>query len=125
MKSYQPHADREQKLASAVAIAGLAVSATELYPTHRKELLSIACWKATELDGKYNTRHRSEGILKASGKAKKNHEHVVPRKLLICLMLGHADKADFIIRQAVGCLVTSEEHARLPDAVDGLLGWDR
>ncbi|MDF1712858.1 MAG: hypothetical protein P1U90_11520 [Akkermansiaceae bacterium] len=64
MKPYRPRPDREERLASAVKAAGALVG-LDLYPRHKRELLSICVWKVTELDGKWNTRFCSRGALEA------------------------------------------------------------
>lgn len=95
---------------------------------HKKEILSILLWKTTEVDGKWSTRYISEGVLKLNlnGKYKKGieHEHVFTRKTLILELLENPKKSNFIIKKAIGCLVTKEEHNKL-NKVKNLEGWER
>jgi hypothetical protein len=121
---YAPHPERERRLASAVAVARFALESPDLYDAHRNELLSFACWWATELDGKYKTRFRSLGA-RRPGARDLRHEHVVPRKALRQAMQREPARAAEILREALGCVVTREEHDRL-EAVGGQLeGWER
>mgnify|MGYP006865058110 CR=1 FL=1 len=120
---YKPHKDRIARLASAKkAIA--AISKLDLYPAHKKELLSVCIWKITEADGKFNLRYWSEGALSAS-KSELRHEHVYERKELIeRLMRG--ENVDVISALAIACVVTRAEHSRLsalPESVQ--TGWER
>lgn len=94
---------------------------------HKRELLSILMWKATEVDGKNNIRYRSAGVL-ADEVARIHHEHVVTRKELVNRLISEPDRYVEILDDAVGCLVTREEHKRLAAAEradPSLRGWDR
>lgn len=87
---YVPHADREWKLESAVALARFALASPELYEEHRRLLLSQALWFATEADGKYSTRYRSTGARELVAKdwwRHLRHEHVLTRNELIDAMM--------------------------------------
>jgi hypothetical protein len=110
-RPWRPHPERELRLDSAARIAEFAVGTAELYEAHRNELLSLAVWKATELDGKWDTRYRSREVVRGVVGTPINHEHVVPR-----LALRAA---------AVSCLVTTEEHARLGRVAPPTFGWQR
>jgi hypothetical protein len=80
---YTPRSDRDERLTSAIVLAKWASEAPGLYRTHRREILSIACWKATERDGKWNTRFRSQGVVVGEIGTAVNHEHVLTRKSLV------------------------------------------
>jgi hypothetical protein len=123
-RAYAPHPDRDHRLASAVAIARFALESSDLYETHRNEVLSLTCWKATEADGKYKTRYRSSGARDASA-GDLRHEHVVPRKALRDAMEREPERAAEILRDALACTVTKEEHDRLTALGNQHEGWDR
>lgn len=74
--------------------------------THRREQEPGA-----EVDGKYTCRHRSTGSLTEPG-AKLQHEHVVPRKVLITELFARPADHVSTLRQALACVVTKAEHDR-------------
>lgn len=113
MKPYRPRPDREKRLTSSVKAAEALVG-LDLYPQHKRELLSICVWKATELDGKWNTRFCSRGALEADPDTKLNHEHVVERAKLVDRMLAGVT-VDKVLKSAVACVVTVAEHKRLTE----------
>lgn len=121
---YAPHPEREHRLASAVAVARFALESSDLYDAHRNELLSFACWWATELDGKYKTRFRSYGA-RQPGARDLRHEHVVPRRALRQAMQREPERAAEILRDAPACVVTREEHDRLEALGGEHEGWER
>jgi len=93
----------------------------DLYPSHKKELLSICIWKITQADGKYKVRYWSEGAVSAE-KRKLQHEHVVERKELIQRLLA-GEEVDLVVADAIACIVTEEEHALLGKSQAS--GWSR
>lgn len=119
---YLPRADRADRLASAVSIAEFAVTNDGLHTLHRNELLSLAAWKATEADGKYNTRFRSAGVLDGPLGTAVNHEHVLTRLQLREMLSKNPDRCDDLLRLAPACLVTIDEHNSMSDRA---FGWDR
>ena len=126
MKPYRPRPDREERLSSAIKAAEVLVS-MDLYPQHKRELLSICVWKATELDGKLNTRFCSRGAIEAGPETKLNHEHVVERAKLVDRMLA-GESVDGCLKSAVACVVTVDEHkllTKLSREKPELEGWDR
>lgn len=83
--------------------------------------------KATELDGKLNTRYSSRGALEAEPDTKLNHEHVIERKKLVGRMLAGEPVAG-VLPDAVACIVTVDEHKLLTElSLDqpDLEGWKR
>ncbi len=122
-KPWEPRGDRQEKLESATRLAKLVVKARGLHPAHRRHVLSIAIWKATEADSKMNPRFRSRGVMKGAVGILVNHEHVVTRKFLIDAMLAAPGQVQEIMDLAIGCLVTRDEHRRLSKA--GGWGWSR
>ena len=126
MKPYLPRPDRNERLASAIKAAEALVN-LDLYPQHKRELLSICVWKATEVDGKFNTRFCTQGALEAGPETKLNHEHVIERKKLVDRMLVGEPVAD-VLKAAVACIVTVDEHRLLTDLSrthPDLEGWER
>lgn len=121
-EEWLPHPDRTVRLDSATTIARWAATA-RLYERHRNELLSIACWKASELDGKWRTRYRTRGVVEGNVGVPINHEHVVPRLVLRQMMLRHPHSIGQILVMTVACLVTREEHAKLNQSSG--FGWER
>lgn len=126
IKTYRPRPDREERLASAITAAEVLVD-LDLYPQHKRELLSICVWKATELDGKFNTRFCSRGALEAGHGTKLNHEHVIERKQLVDRLLA-GEPVGEVLKEAVACLVTVDEHktlTRISKENPDLEGWAR
>jgi hypothetical protein len=94
----------------------------------RRKLLNQVVWYATESEGKYTTRFRSREALRLQAELGRTeaarhlaHEHVVPRQLLIDRLIAEPGRAPEILAFAVACVVTREEHSRLPDGD----GWER
>ena len=117
---YIPHKDNEKRIESAI-VAIKALLPLDLYLSHKKELLSICIWKITEADGKLKVRYWSEDALSASQKNLR-HEHVFERKELISRLLS-GENVDVVVRNAIACLVTKDEHVVLSSS--GKSGWDR
>ena len=98
-----------------------AILPLDLYPSHKKELLSACIWKITEADGKLKTRYWSKGALSAQRKDLR-HEHVIERKELIARLLSDED-VDSVLESAIACIVTKQEHITLTRSAKS--GWDR
>jgi hypothetical protein len=113
----------EEKLASAKK-AIRAILELDILERHRDELLSLMIWKITEAGGKYNLRFCTVGTLR-NPVAKRQHEHVYPRKWLIAQLKADPSLVDEVLAKAFGCVITIDEHRRLSAASRGLLGWDR
>ncbi len=96
---------------SAFKLAKLIVGAKNVLERHQKELLDILIWKITEANGKHNTRFVSRGVY--HGGSPVEHEHVVPKKELITLILKKPTEIKKILDSALGCLVTRDEHRKL------------
>jgi hypothetical protein len=116
---------------SAVALARhqfLAADDPEIMHAHIRRTLDRCIWEYTKADGKYKTRWRSRGALGVSDRSRLTHEHVVPRKILVDRMMAKPERVADIMEQALGCVVTREDHKRLTDATranPSLEGWDR
>lgn len=116
---------------SAVAVARFAVTSVEVVAAQRDRLLGECIWFVTEADGKYATRYRSRGVLELqddgplrSVLSRLRHEHVVTRKSLADRMRVGEDP-EVVLADAVACVVTVEEHARLSVYDLTHYGWDR
>ena len=122
--SYVPRPDRAVRLSSAVRIASWAAHSQQLYAPHQRELLSIACWKASELDGKWNTRFRSAAVVEGSLGTPVHHEHAVTRRSLVGAMLAHPEECEVLLATSseTACIVTRKEHDRMHD---DHFGWRR
>ena len=127
VKTYTPHRDHNLRILSAKS-AIKAVLPLDLYPAHKRELISVCLWKITEADGKLNTRYRSERAINGANKRLLQHEHVNTRKHLIEMLLKKNELADHIENLAIGCLVTKAEHQKLTTISlqdPTVEGWER
>lgn len=125
---YVPGADREERLASAVALARWAVTTNGLHPQHRVRVAKQALWFATECDGKLTPRFRTREAMTFEGSrywSVLQHEHVVPLRILVDRMFAAPDDIEQIVREAAACLVTREEHQRLTPLDRTYEGWER
>jgi predicted GTPase len=118
--NYVQHKDRDARIISAIK-AIEAILPLDLYPAHKRELLSVCIWKITEADGKLKVRYWSEGAV-GNQSSKLQHEHVHERKELIARLLS-GEAVNSVVADAVACMVTKEEHAQL--GVSSNLGWQR
>lgn len=129
LPDYQPHRDRETRINSA-KMAAESIVRLDLYPAHKKELLSICIWKITEADGNLNTRYRSEQAIQRQmdGEAPRGrglrHEHVFQQRYLIQRMIENNENPRDVLDDAIGCVVTEEEHNQLLHGQE-LDGWER
>jgi hypothetical protein len=93
-----------------------------------RKALDLAIWLFTEADGKYRTRFRSVGALEVNDPRPLNHEHVLPKRVLIDRLVAEPDRCDEILRSAVAYTVLREEHDGLNAAERSdptLDGWGR
>ena len=118
--AYKEHSQKERYLRS-IKNNIIALLAADSEERHKRDLLDICIWQITEIDGKYNTRYRSEGAMDKKNWHEVQHEHVYQRKNLIERILNGHDVSS-VIDVAVACLVTKDEHRNLPDTLEG---WDR
>lgn len=120
---FKRHKDSDERQRSA-AVAIKAILKLDLYPQHKRKLLSRCIWFLTEADGKQNTRFQSRSARNAS-KNELRHEHVFTRKYLIDELLKPGCDINKTIKHAIGCLVTVKEHAKLHEVKKSLSGWKR
>lgn len=90
---------------------------------HKRDIISGLLWKITEARGKYTTRYRSKESMAAG--AKVEHDHVFTRKDLTDRIIAEPERAREILRDAIACVVTVEEHRRLSRIGPAVHGWDR
>jgi hypothetical protein len=121
------------KIQSARALVRLALINADLYPSHRRKIISDAIWYVTEADGKWKTRFKSKQVLylaknEPGSLVRINHEHVFTRKALVDEilrrgneLLGDPSQLDDLLGTAVGCIVTKFEH----DSLAPGFGWAR
>jgi hypothetical protein len=124
---YQETQNKSELVASVIN-AVQAILAADCIEAHKKDLLDICIWKWTEIDGKWNTRYRSEGAMKKENWKVVQHEHVFQRKNLIQLLLKNVSEIKTIMENAIGCLVTKDEHellTRISKAHTDIDGWER
>jgi len=124
---FEPHPESEARKRSAATLIKylLADKQPGVLPIHRRQLLGILLWKLTEAESfhKHKTRFQSERAL--SDKAQLRHDHVYQRgKMIAALEKATPDEVDDILKTAVGCTVTKEEHDRL-SKFDEEYGWER
>lgn len=126
--TFRPHPNAQERVRSAKA-AIRALLTLDLYPSHKRELLSICLWKLTEAEsrGKYNLRYQTPAALEAAVQ-ERQHEHVVERKKIVEALIAEPDRMDEILQGVVGCTVTKDEHRRLTElsrSRPDLEGWER
>lgn len=117
--TYKRNPDRFARIESAI-IAIKSIIPLELLDAHKRELLGVCIWKITEADGKWNVRFRSEKALSSSDNLR--HEHVYERKHLIDRLIS-GESVESVIRDAIACVVTKDEHLVLSRQTSS--GWDR
>lgn len=110
MPVYKEHKDRLTRIRSAIT-AIKALLPLDLYPAHKKELLSTCIWKITEADGKDRVRYWSDGAI-ANPKAKLQHEHVNQRQELVSRLIS-GEAVENVVQDADACMVTEHEHRML------------
>ena len=125
---FKQHPQSETRKLSAATLIKylLALKNPEILPTHVRQLLHVLLWKVTEAEGgKYKTRFKSQRAIDCSDKSQLRHDHVVPRTKMIAALKKAPDKVDDILKSAIGCIVTTEEHALLSRFDKECDGWDR
>jgi hypothetical protein len=90
-----------------------------------RELLSTLIWKFTEASGKHKLDFMSRKAMSELNKKNLIHEHVFERAKLVSRLLEPCANIDEILRDALACLVTKEEHDQLDKLDSSLEGWDR
>ena len=126
--TFQSHPQAEQRrrsIANLIKVV-LANKGPDILEKHIRDALGTLLWKMSEVDGKYKTRYQSAGALKCKDKSQLRHDHVYPRsKLIDSLLTARPEEVDEILKRALGCTVTAEEHLRLCRFDKDHIGWDR
>lgn len=95
----------------------------DILERHKRDIISGMLWKITEARGKYKTRYRS--IRSKENGAKLQHEHVFTRSDITDRIMAEPERAREILRDAIACVVTVDEHRKLTSVDPSLRGWDR
>jgi hypothetical protein len=123
-KAFEPKPEAGEIILSAkTAIVSILQMSQKVLPDHKRRLISRMIWKITEAHGKYNTQFCSEGALQDTDNLR--HDHVTTRKNLITRLMNDPSDFENILKDAIGCTVTTEEHKNLSALGDELNGWDR
>ncbi|HWG21741.1 MAG TPA: hypothetical protein VG225_14515 [Terracidiphilus sp.] len=128
MKTFKTHPRAEDRKRSATALIELLLAnkTPEILSEHLREVLKILLWKITEADGKYDTRYQSNGALECKDQKQLRHDHVYPCKRMIgALIQAKPEEWQEILRDAVGCTVTVDEHRLLSTFDEKYDGWER
>ena len=129
LRPFAESATAESIVTGAVSLAGFASEGEGLTPSQRKNLADLAVWWVTGAAGKYSTRYRSGGVLALpdeGGWSQLVHEHVFTRRTLVAeLLTAPIDQLESVLRSAVACVVTKQEHQRLTPFDKTHTGWDR
>ena len=123
-KTFEPKPEAGEIILSATtAIASILQMSQKVLSDHKRRLISRMIWKITEAHGKYNTRFCSEGALRDADDLR--HDHVTTRKNLIDRLMNPPFDLEGILKDAIGCTVTTDEHENLSALADEIIGWDR
>lgn len=127
---YPPYQEAKDRagLETSIVNAMQAILNADCVEAHKRDLLDICIWKWTEIDGKWNTRFRSEGAMKKENWKLVQHEHVFQRRNLIQQFLAQEDTIEALLNRAIGCLVTKREHELLTNLSQkerDIDGWER
>lgn len=126
---FKPHPQSERRKRSAIILIKylLRQKNPDVLAVHRRELLSILLWKITLAESsKCKARLRTQRAMSSSKKSKLEHDHVFQRARMIAILEKAAlQEVDCILKNAVGCVVTKEEHARLSHFDKRYDSWDR
>src|SRR6267378_404891 len=124
VRPYVRSPSSQSVIESAKTLARLVASNESILELHRTKVISLAQWFVSEADGKYTTRYRSKVVYELAtnepmSTVKINHEHVYARQDLAVQLLRGPERVDELFYQILGCIVTSEEHDRLPKTDTG------
>lgn len=125
MKKNNLKSDLKKKSAAYLIKHLLKVEAGGYEKSHLSELLSTLIWKFTEANGKHKLDFMSLRAMSETNKKNLIHEHVFERAKLVSRLLEPNAKVDTILKDAVACLVTKEDHDQLSKVDKNLEGWDR
>ncbi|MDO8558146.1 MAG: hypothetical protein Q7S09_03080 [bacterium] len=120
---------RKDVLLSATNAIDQILSMLNVIEKHKKEMLSDMIFKITEVDGKSSPPYLSKKVYKIRlAENEKNaglvQDHVFTRKGLIQKLLKNPTRSKYILKNAISCTVTKEEHNKL-SAIKNADGWKR
>jgi hypothetical protein len=113
----------ETEIIDSVTMAIVGCLALPIMERHKRDIISGLLWRITEARGKYTTRYRSRASLENG--AKLRHDHVFTRKDITDRIIAEPERARTILRDAIACVVTEDEHKRLSKLGEAKRGWDR
>jgi hypothetical protein len=133
--TFKYHPKAKERLASAkILIKLLLGECPGLLPEHQRECIrQIGLYKVTEAEGVHKRRTRfmsvaAIAVAKHQPDPSKNselqHEHVFKRAELTERLVNSPGLIDSILKDAIGCTVTKDEHDRL-SKIKTCDGWKR
>jgi hypothetical protein len=131
MGGFKPHPNAKKRVESAKrAIQAILEIRSELCPEHVRAILYRGLSLITEAEAteKYGLRYQTKKAIQAKSKKELRHEHVYEKKKLRDALLKHPEKFDEILEQAIGGVITEDEHKTLTKKSrenPKLDGWER
>jgi hypothetical protein len=113
----------EAEILESVTIAIEGILPLPILEQHKRDIVSSLLWQITQARGKYRTRYRTSASMEPGTKL--HHEHVFTRKDITTRILAAPQQAREILRDAIGCVVTVDEHRRLSTFDRTHQGWER
>jgi hypothetical protein len=132
-KHSSPETNQPCLVESVRVLVHLLLNTKGIHKKHQKRFLDRCLWQLTEAEGahKYDLRYVSEGArsqVEVNERKGLRHEHVYRRANMVRRLIDNPERADAILNEARGCVVTIEEHKKL-DQVDRVSrdvdGWER
>jgi hypothetical protein len=124
---YKERPDADERELSATRLIQALLSAPDILPSHRQEMLRLALYKYSEARaGKHGVRYRTAGVIDLDNPSMVEQEHVRSRQSVVAELLAVGPElAPLVLRSSATCLVTKEEHARLNALPKHITGWAR
>lgn len=114
----------EEQIKESKKIIGIILNPSyNIHIDMKRKVIDTMLWNITGAFGKFHTRFISDGA-KISHDELLNHEHVFTKKSLIQRILADQDNLETILKDAIGCVVTKDEHNRL-NKEKNVEGWQR
>ena len=120
---FTPDPDEAQHLADIETLMR-ELQRIKVRPRVKKMMLDRAVWLVVELTGNFFSRYRSEGATSTVG-VRIQRDHVHTRKSLVAELMAGTPNIRAVIDRAQCCVVTKEEHNRLSEVPQTVIGWDR
>lgn len=126
-----PRHNSEQRIRSAKAVIRMLLAmGDDVDKPLKRRFLSNCLWHITQASGrnKYQMRYRSRGARDIRERSALRHDHVYRRKEMVQKLIDSPDQIDQILKRAIACIVTKDEHELL-NHIDqkhsGEDGWQR